>query len=899
MLLNRGSTAVDVSVQVGSGDGASWLQVWLPARAIQTLRMKGDDATATSAESASITDEMGKRQHLLMQAYSRAALAKGQPPPCSQAEVYSFMFILSAGNTTEKALVLAALAALPTRCPGFLLPMESGFAASSSCALMRVNKLAANAAPAAQGEALPLASKLVIGRVLLNMSADPLRGSLWSFVTRRADDTIEIDDSENLDLANKIPVSLALELIAELPAPEFGPQLRLPDGHTVAEHCEAWACYWRTFFRTRALYGINVETSSTSYSKYFIEELACMHDLTLSQSLRALISDYMQVYFADAATEYISSLAVRGGAKSRCYHDYYSLNDGDPLGEVGWLLGWTGNATSPAYASDSYGNYYIHLAATSWRPLAQLAHIAHTNSDKALTKPFTYASHRLGRAADVGGDGSRPGICHRDGGQRGAMVAGICYFLNITEPSLLRQTYVAPEFMLGTLTFDPLCNYTAISSQNNVMGAVFSGSTADRLVFGGTGSIVSGRHGSYPLGTEFLSLSAVQVGPAAVLQRPLHASASNGSYTFISGALPHRGRPPWPGEGLLPSLRKTVEEWWCFHDTNGWTNNTRDSNASFGCVRFPGNEGSGTTNFTIDSHDAADSRGGILLLPVANMWAPTLVQLGRAADFDSFHSFVDSVRKLPVSWDPSSGHLKMTTLNGSTIETWAQSKRLPVVDGVPIHPPGVGFSGPVYGGPFLRGGGAVGVVEIAHPATGAVSLDFKSNVTRVGAVGLKVDNTGLASRLAQKKTDDEDWSPLKGLPALPKPHHSWLSWAPLFLHTDGPSAAVTRDVVRITGSCSVYACFGDRHSCHRPSRPCQNDSAGQAAVEACVRLAGPHNGTIAINFSPWYCAYKGSDPTDISQQAKEEEAAELALWQTNLGKIKRWLKGRAAVSAIL
>ena len=104
------------------------------------------------------------------------------------------MYTLSAGNATAKAVVLKTLADLPTRCPDFLLPMESGFAASSSCALMRVNMLATNAAP----EALPLASKLIIGRALLNMSTDPLRGSLWSFVTRRADDTIEIDDSENL-----------------------------------------------------------------------------------------------------------------------------------------------------------------------------------------------------------------------------------------------------------------------------------------------------------------------------------------------------------------------------------------------------------------------------------------------------------------------------------------------------------------------------------------------------------------------------------------------------------------------------------------------------------------------------------------------------------------------------
>jgi hypothetical protein len=162
-------------------------------------------------------------------------------------------------------------------------------------------------------------------------------------------------------------------------------------------------------------------------------------------------------------------------------------------------------------------------------------------------------------------------------------------------------------------------------------------------------------------------------------------------------------------------------------------------------------------------------------------------------------------------------------------------------------------------------------------------------------------STGFSMRLTLKTDDDSEaaWSPLKGLPPLPKPHHSWLSWAPLFLSAEGPAAAVTRDVVRITSSCSLYACFGDRHSCHQPSHPCQNDTAGRAAVEACVALAKPTNATIAVNLSPWYCAYTGSDPADTSRKAKAQEAAELALWRINLGKIKLWLEGRMAVSAVL
>ena len=96
---------------------------------------------------------------------------------------------------------------------------------------------------------------------------------------------------------------------------------------------------------------------------------------------------------------------------------------------------------------------------------------------------------------------------------------------------------------------------------------------------------------------------------------------------------------------------------------------------------------------------------------------------------------------------------------------------------------------------------------------------------------------------------------------------------------------------------------GDTAACKRPlSLGCAPHTDG-AVLQACVALAKPHNTSIAINFSPWYCAYSRdealSDPTDDSPKAKEEEAAEIALWKTNLGKIKLWLEKRVAVSAVL
>ena len=65
------------------------------------------------------------------------------------------------------------------------------------------------------------------------------------------------------------------------------------------------------------------------------------------------------------------------------------------------------------------------------------------------------------------------------------------------------------------------------------------------------------------------------------------------------------------------------------------------------------------------------------------------------------------------------GHLRYVTLNGSTIETWANSSRVPLVDGRPIlvatgDGGSGGFEGPTYGGPYLRGGGSSGKVPTTY-----------------------------------------------------------------------------------------------------------------------------------------------------------------------------------------
>jgi hypothetical protein len=243
------------------------------------------------------------------------------------------------------------------------------------------------------------------------------------------------------------------------------------------------------------------------------------------------------------------------------------------------------------------------------------------------------------------------------------------------------------------MSYDPASNFTAISVQNTLMGAVFASSADDRLVVGGAG--VNTQHGTekgWPVGTEFHSLSGITVPGAMVVQRPLSASGSNGSWVFIS-------------KGLLPSLTTFPptlqdEEWFCFHDT---------INATFGCMLLVGNKG---------QHQTVDAYGGKLILPETNIWSPVVIQLASGHEFShKFDAFTAAVQRLPLFWDDQ--HFRFTSLLGTTVDMWPNSTRPVLINGSDPH-----TRVDYYSSPFIKGGGDSGAVRIQHSCAGEVTLNF-------------------------------------------------------------------------------------------------------------------------------------------------------------------------------
>eukprot|EP01052_Picozoa_sp_SAG31_P005379 SAG31_NODE_236_length_19594_cov_7.018620_5_plen_412_part_00 len=121
-------------------------------------------------------------------------------------------------------------------------------------------------------------------------------------------------------------------------------------------------------------------------------------------------------------------------------------------------------------------------------------------------------------------------------------------------------------------------------------------------------------------------------------------------------------------------------------------------------------------------------------------------------------------------------------------------------------------------------------------------------------------------------------NPLRGLPALPKPHYSW-PLPGLFLADVGHADGVLVDFARVTHSIPLDLTY----------------MAGQnkgwemvaVAVEACHR-AGP-NCTLAINYSPWQNWPNANDEPDPTLRGAAEEA-ELAHFRTSLSNTTHWIR---------
>ena len=138
---------------------------------------------------------------------------------------------------------------------------------------------------------------------------------------------------------------------------------------------------------------------SPTYGKYAIQNYLNIADLAGTAALRKLASDFLQLWFADAAQAFLPTTGVRGGAHNRVYRDAAFFNPrADAFRGFSWLYGWwhADAMVDQAQVEQAMQAPQMTLFATSdWQPLAVVTAIA-----TAVDQPaFLYVSRRLGDEA--------------------------------------------------------------------------------------------------------------------------------------------------------------------------------------------------------------------------------------------------------------------------------------------------------------------------------------------------------------------------------------------------------------------------------------------------------------------------------------------------------------------
>ncbi len=148
-----------------------------------------------------------------------------------------------------------------------------------------------------------------------------MKEALWLWVRGEsrlddvgADDFLLLLGTENHDLNRRPAYYLITALLKDDPAYR---DRKLADGHTVAEHADAYTAFYREWPIKRAATGLWVEVGSNTYQKYSWPGLFNLQELSPDPLIRKRFGLLLDLAFIEE--EQISVQGRRGGGRSRAY----------------------------------------------------------------------------------------------------------------------------------------------------------------------------------------------------------------------------------------------------------------------------------------------------------------------------------------------------------------------------------------------------------------------------------------------------------------------------------------------------------------------------------------------------------------------------------------------------
>lgn len=477
-----------------------------------------------------------------------------------------------------------------------------------------------------------------------------IEDNMWSWIETRSEiseaeqNVWMIYDSENHDAMTK--GSHLMCLLALKNASRYGPNVVLPDGGTIDEHLSAWTAFFMRYFRSRAQEGINVEIACQQYAKYTVGAYYNIMDFSDSAELRALAKTFIDLYWADTASDWLSS-GVRGGAQTRCYRESSYIRAGTSYSFHGllWAYKWHENEAD-------IRTYPLIMAVSPYR-VPDIITACATDSNRP---PFLYTSRRYGRGGAW--DGNKNYTVVFDNG----------------DSNLCRETYVTPDYSMGSFTVDMNRNYIALIDQNRVMGVMFATGPNDRIM-------VFGQGGSDPT-KSFADINGVTREHCMVVQRDKNASSGgNATQLFVS-----------------------ANAWANRVESGGWLF-TQLGNAY--CAIKPAGGG----------YTSAAAGSGVNLT-LGDLWAPVVIQMGQASDYTSFADFQSSVAANAFTY--AAGTMNYTSEAGDVFTFYANSKTTPRVNGstVDLNP------AKTYDSPYLSMTHGAEVATFRYTGYPDLVLDF-------------------------------------------------------------------------------------------------------------------------------------------------------------------------------
>ena len=490
----------------------------------------------------------------------------------------------------------------------------------------------------------------------------------WELLTKYNRDITRADadkpfwkfsSSENHYVNDRRRYTQALQVVRM--SDRYGPEAKL-EGASIESHYQAWTAFWIRYFQVRAGQGVDMEIAHpSSYGICTVGVYYDLYDLTDSLRLRELAGKFLTLYWAEVAVEFEPRTGQRALASTR---------NPDFTGNLtGWArdllygYGWHDNGCQ----GNSIG--LLPFLFSSYRPPEMLRALAH-NPNRGSYQTTSR------RALMIESEEKEK--------------AGVIVFDKNGDGHFRRDVFYTPDYTLSTMTLDPARKYNNVGDLAQAMGVTFAADLPARIVVTGTG-YYTGR-----------ALNGITGAGVSIIARDPNAQFGRGRFMSEGTRVFIRNGPLWDNR---------VE------DASDWFF-TRCGDA-YAAIRVPQGFIITTRTYTWPGRklqEVVEKNGQHLELK--DMWAPVVIQMGRATDYKSFEAFQASVKARKFEYE--NGKLTYESEAKDHYEYWAKGTQLPKINGTPVNL----NPAKTYDSPFLSMEHGSNKAVIKYPSYDDVVLKF-------------------------------------------------------------------------------------------------------------------------------------------------------------------------------